>query len=105
VNQSNSKLPKHLLVIFIIFSNFSFGKEFNELFTIYEPIKESSQIEKSINQLELNLEKEINKLESEISENSSLNDSLNKSTLELLDSNNIFLSDEDLSNIILKKVS
>jgi hypothetical protein len=49
VNQSNSKLPKHLLVIFIIFSNFSFGKEFNELFTIYEPIKESSQIEKSIN--------------------------------------------------------
>lgn len=49
MNQSNSKLPKHLLVIFIIFSNFSFGKEFNELFTIYEPIKESSQIEKSIN--------------------------------------------------------
>ena len=49
MNQSKSKLPKHLLVIFIIFSNFSFGKEFNELFTVYEPIKESSQIEKSIN--------------------------------------------------------
>ena len=55
-----------------------------------------NQIEKSINQLELNLEKEINKLESEISENSSLNDSLNKSTFELLDSNNTQI--KNLSN-------
>lgn len=45
----NNKFFKHLIVSFIIFSNFSFGKEFSELFTIYEPIKESSQIEKSIN--------------------------------------------------------
>ena len=47
-----------------------------------------NKIEKSLNQLELNLEKEINQLESEISEISSLNDSLYKSTLEILNSNN-----------------
>ena len=40
---------KHFIVGLIIFSNFSFGKEFDELFTIYEPIENSSKIEKSIN--------------------------------------------------------
>ena len=40
---------KHFIVGLIIFSNFSFGKEFDELFTIYEPIENSSNIEKSIN--------------------------------------------------------
>tara|TARA_B110000444_G_scaffold49698_1_gene45653 strand:- start:694 stop:1719 length:1026 start_codon:yes stop_codon:yes gene_type:complete len=45
----NNILIKHFIVGLIIFSNFSFGKEFSELFTIYEPIKNSSNIEKSIN--------------------------------------------------------
>ena len=45
----NNKFIKYLVVVVIIFSNHSFGKEFNDLFTIYEPIQESSQIEKSIN--------------------------------------------------------
>ena len=40
---------KHFIVALIIFSNQSFGKEFNELFTIYEPIENSSSIESSIN--------------------------------------------------------
>jgi hypothetical protein len=40
---------KHFLVILIIFSNHSFGKEFEELFTIYVPIENSSNIESSIN--------------------------------------------------------
>src|SRR5210317_1445751 len=40
---------KHFIVALIIFSNLSFGKEFNELFTIYEPIENSSSIESSIN--------------------------------------------------------
>ena len=40
---------KHFIVVLIIFSNQSFGKEFNELFTIYEPIENSSKIESSIN--------------------------------------------------------
>src|SRR5210317_423189 len=40
---------KHFIVGLIIFSNQSFGKEFNELFTIYEPIENSSNIESSIN--------------------------------------------------------
>jgi hypothetical protein len=39
---------KHFLVILIIFSNYSFGKEFEELFTIYVPIENSSKIESSI---------------------------------------------------------
>ena len=39
---------KHFIVALIIFSNQSFGKEFNELFTIYEPIENSSSIESSI---------------------------------------------------------
>ena len=42
-------LIKHLFIIIIIFSNNSFGKVFSELFTIYEPIENSSKIEKSIN--------------------------------------------------------
>jgi len=45
----HNNLIKHFIVGLIIFSNFSFGKEFSELFTIYEPIKNSSNIEKSIN--------------------------------------------------------
>ena len=40
---------KHFLVILIIFSNHSFGKEFEELFTIYMPIENSSEIEPTIN--------------------------------------------------------
>ena len=40
---------KHFIVILIIFSNHSFGKEFEELFTIYVPIENSSKIESSIN--------------------------------------------------------
>ena len=40
---------KHFIVLLIIFSNLSFGKEFNELFTIYEPIENSSSMESSIN--------------------------------------------------------
>tara|TARA_B100000035_G_scaffold310352_1_gene318019 strand:- start:635 stop:1696 length:1062 start_codon:yes stop_codon:yes gene_type:complete len=55
-----------------------------------------NQIKNSINQLELNLKKEINKLESEIIKNSSLTDSLNKSTLEILNSNNTRI--KNLSN-------
>lgn len=46
-----------------------------------------SQIENSISQLELNLTEEINLLETKISKISSINDSLNKSTLESLNSN------------------
>lgn len=46
-----------------------------------------SQIENSINQLELNLTEEINLLETKISKISLINDSLNKSTLESLNSN------------------
>ncbi|MDC1100273.1 DUF2066 domain-containing protein [Gammaproteobacteria bacterium] len=40
---------KHFIVVLIIFSNQSFGKEFNELFTIYTPVENSSKIESSIN--------------------------------------------------------
>ena len=40
---------KHFLVVLIIFSNYSFGKEFEELFTIYVPIENSNKIESSIN--------------------------------------------------------
>ena len=40
---------KHAIFCLIIFSNTCFGKEFNELFVIYEPIESASQIEKSIN--------------------------------------------------------
>ena len=41
---------KHFFVILIIFSNHSFGKEFEELFTIYVPIENSNKIESSINE-------------------------------------------------------
>ena len=40
---------KHFIVVLIIFSTQSFGNEFNELFTIYVPIENSSKIESSIN--------------------------------------------------------
>ena len=40
---------KHFIVVLIIFSNQSFGKEFKELFTIYAPIENSSKIDSSIN--------------------------------------------------------
>ena len=43
------KLKKFFLIVIIIFSNTSFGKEFNELFIINEPISSSSEIEKTIN--------------------------------------------------------
>ena len=40
---------KHTIFCLIIFSNTCFGKEFDKLFVVYEPIESSSQIEKSIN--------------------------------------------------------
>ena len=40
---------KYSLLCLIIFSNTSFGKDFKELFTIYEPLANATQIEKSIN--------------------------------------------------------
>lgn len=40
---------KHITVLLIIFSNYSFGKEFNELFTIYTPFENSNNINTSIN--------------------------------------------------------
>ncbi|MDC3086860.1 DUF2066 domain-containing protein, partial [Gammaproteobacteria bacterium] len=40
---------KYCLLCLIIFSNTSFGKDFTELFTIYEPVADTKQIEKSIN--------------------------------------------------------
>jgi len=43
------KFIKHIIFCLIIFSNTCFGKEFNQLFVIYEPIESASQIEKSIN--------------------------------------------------------
>ncbi len=43
------KFFKHIIFCLIIFSNTFFGKEFDELFTINEPIKNTSNIEKSIN--------------------------------------------------------
>jgi hypothetical protein len=49
VKEMHNNLIKHFIVVLIIFSNQSFGKEFNELFTIYVPIESSSKIESSIN--------------------------------------------------------
>ena len=49
MSQIHNNFIKHFLVILIIFSNHSFGKEFEELFTIYVPMKNSSEIESSIN--------------------------------------------------------
>ena len=43
------KLFKHIIFCLIIFSNTCFGKEFDELFTIYEPLQSGYSIEKSIN--------------------------------------------------------
>ena len=45
------KVPniKFFLLIIIIFSNLSFGKEFDQLFKVYTPISNSAEIEKSIN--------------------------------------------------------
>jgi hypothetical protein len=40
---------KHTLISLIIFSNTCFGKEFDKLFVVLEPIDSVSQIEKSIN--------------------------------------------------------
>ena len=41
---------KYSLLCLIIFSNTSFGKDFKELFTIYEPVEDAKQIEKSVNE-------------------------------------------------------
>jgi hypothetical protein len=49
VKEMHNNFIKHFIVVLIIFSNQSFGKEFNELFTIYVPIENSSKIETSIN--------------------------------------------------------
>ena len=43
------KFLKHTLLSLIIFSNTCFGKEFDKLFVVFEPIESVSQIEKSIN--------------------------------------------------------
>ena len=43
------RFVKYTLISLIIFSNISFGKEFDKLFTVFEPIESTSQIEKSIN--------------------------------------------------------
>ena len=40
---------KHIIFCLIIFSNTCFGKEFDELFVVYDPIDNPSKIEKSIN--------------------------------------------------------
>ena len=40
---------KHTLLSLIIFSNTCFGKEFDKLFVVFEPIESLSKIEKSIN--------------------------------------------------------
>ena len=43
------KFIKHIIFCLIIFSNTCFGKEFNELFIVNEPIGDNFNIEKSIN--------------------------------------------------------
>ena len=40
---------KHIIFCLIIFSNTCFGKEFDKLFVVYDPIDNASEIEKSIN--------------------------------------------------------
>ena len=45
----NMRFLKNTLLSLIIFSNTCFGKEFDKLFQVYEPIESSSEIEKSIN--------------------------------------------------------
>ena len=49
MKEIHNNLIKYFIVVLIIFSNQSFGKEFNELFTTYVPIESSSKIESSIN--------------------------------------------------------
>ena len=49
MNIADMRFIKHSIFCLIIFSNTSFGKEFNELFTIYEAIEDPSKIEKTIN--------------------------------------------------------
>ena len=46
----STKNIKYFLLLLIMFSIPSFGKNFKELFVIYEPIEDSTLIEKSINQ-------------------------------------------------------
>ncbi len=46
---SKKRFTNHYIFCLIIFSITCFGKEFDELFTIYEPIDSTSKIEKSIN--------------------------------------------------------
>ncbi len=46
---SKTRFTNHYIFCLIFFSITCFGKEFAELFTIYEPIDSSSKIEKSIN--------------------------------------------------------
>ena len=46
---SKTRFTNHYIFCLIIFSITCFGKEFDELFTIYEPIDSASKIEKSIN--------------------------------------------------------
>ena len=43
------RLIKNFLILLIIFSNTGFGKDFKELFVIYEPLNDPASIEKSIN--------------------------------------------------------
>ena len=69
-----------VIIILLSISKFGFTQKIDTNYI-------KSQIENSINQLELNLTEEINLLETKISKISSINDSLNKSTLESLDSN------------------
>ena len=40
---------KHIIFCLIIFSNTCFGKEFDKLFVVYDPIDNASEIDKSIN--------------------------------------------------------
>ena len=42
------RLIKNFLILLIIFSNTGFGKDFKELFVIYEPLNDPASIEKSI---------------------------------------------------------
>ena len=69
-----------VIIILLSISKFGFTQKIDTNYI-------KSQIENSINQLELNLTEEVNLLETKISKISSINDSLNKSTLESLDSN------------------
>ena len=69
-----------VIIIILSISKFGFTQKIDTNYI-------KSQIENSINQLELNLTEKINFLETKISKISSINDSLNKSTLESLNFN------------------